>query len=114
MPHLTALTTRQLALDIDVLPVHKSNEPGQLDAAGIAYNLFDPVSTDIPGSFGLLYRSAGFAAEHPTAVVDFTRAALRGMEDVIADPAAAIAASIAAIDVEGNRTSSPSRASCSD
>ena len=31
-----------LATDIDALPVYKSNEPGQLDAAGVSYTLFDP------------------------------------------------------------------------
>ena len=38
-----------LATDIDALPVYKSNEPGQLDAAGVPYTLFDPTDEGIPG-----------------------------------------------------------------
>lgn len=92
-----------LATGIDALPVYKSNEPGQLDAAGVAYNLFDPTDAGIPGSFGILYTSAGFAADHPTAVADFARASLKGMEDAIADPAAAVAMSLEMIDAAGNQ-----------
>ncbi|MEO6125785.1 MAG: ABC transporter substrate-binding protein [Ilumatobacteraceae bacterium] len=93
----------QLSSGIDALPVYKSNEPGQLDAAGVKYNIFDPAAEDIPGSFGLLYTSKGFAADHPTATEDFIRAALKGMEDTIADPDGAVAASVAAIDAAGNQ-----------
>lgn len=92
-----------LSSGIDALPVYKSNEPGQLDAAGVAYNIFDPAEEDIPGSFGLIYTSKTFAEAHPTATEDFIRAALKGMEDTIADPAAAVAASVAAIDAAGNQ-----------
>lgn len=91
-----------LQMDIDALPVYKNNEPGQLDAAGIEYGLFDPSTYGIPGSFGLLYTSTQFAADHPTVVEDFVRAALKGMEDAIADPAAAVALSIERIDAAGN------------
>lgn len=87
---------------IDALPVYKSNEPGQLDAQGIAYNIFDPVDFDIPGTFGILYTSASFAEEHPTAVEDFIRASLRGMADAMADPEAAAQASFDAIEAAGN------------
>jgi ABC-type nitrate/sulfonate/bicarbonate transport system substrate-binding protein len=87
---------------IDALPVYKSNEPGQLDAAGRAYTLFDPTDEGIPGSFGLLYTSASFAADHPTAVEDFARASLKGMEDAIADPAAAVDMAVKLIDAAGN------------
>jgi len=92
-----------LATGVDAFPVYKSNEPGQLDAAGVGYNLFDPTDAGIPGSFGLLYTSAGFAADHPTAVEDFARASLKGMEDAIADPAAAVAMSLEMIDAAGNQ-----------
>jgi ABC-type nitrate/sulfonate/bicarbonate transport system substrate-binding protein len=91
-----------LATGIDALPVYKSNEPGQLDAAGISYNLFDPTEEDIPGTFGLLYTSASFYEENPTAAEDFARAALKGMEDAIADPEAAVAMSVEMIDAAGN------------
>lgn len=93
----------QLNQNIDALPVYKSNEPGQLDAAGVKYNLFDPAQLDIPGSFGLIYTSKSFYDEHPTAVEDFTRAALKGMEDAIADPDGAVAISVAQIEAAGNQ-----------
>jgi ABC-type nitrate/sulfonate/bicarbonate transport system substrate-binding protein len=92
-----------LATGIDALPVYKSNEPGQLDAAGVKYNLFDPTAKNIPGSFGILYTSAGFAKDHPTAVEDFARASLHGMELAIADPASAVDMSVKLIDAAGNK-----------
>ncbi len=92
-----------LATDIDALPVYKSNEPGQLDAAGVGYTLFDPTDAGIPGSFGILYTSASFFADHPTAAEDFARASLKGMEDAIADPAAAVAMSVEMIEAAGNQ-----------
>ena len=51
---------------IDALPVYKSNEPGQLDRAGIGYKLFDPSDDGIPGSFGILYTNGQFVDDHPT------------------------------------------------
>jgi ABC-type nitrate/sulfonate/bicarbonate transport system substrate-binding protein len=92
-----------LATDIDALPVYKSNEPGQLDAAGVPFTLFDPTDEGIPGTFGLLYTSASFFADHPTAAEDFARASLKGMEDAIADPAAAVAMSVEMIEAAGNQ-----------
>jgi ABC-type nitrate/sulfonate/bicarbonate transport system substrate-binding protein len=92
-----------LALPIDALPVYKSNEPGQLDAAGVTYKIFDPTTEGVPGSFGLLYTSATFAAKNPTVVEDFARAALRGMEDAVADPAGAVKISVAQINAAGNQ-----------
>jgi len=92
-----------LQQDIDALPVYKSNEPGQLDAAGVEYALFDPTEEGIPGSFGLIYTSQEFAAEHPTVVEDFVRAALRGMQDAIADPEASVALAVERIDAAGNQ-----------
>lgn len=88
---------------VDALPVYKSNEPGQLDAAGIDYRLFDPADDGIPGTFGLLYTSAEFAAAQPTVVEDFVRAAMKGMEDALADPAAAVAMAMRRIDAAGNQ-----------
>jgi ABC-type nitrate/sulfonate/bicarbonate transport system substrate-binding protein len=93
----------QQLTQVDALPVYKSNEPGQLDRAGVAYTLFDPVAEGIPGSFGILYTSKSFAEEHPTVVEDFTRAALKGMEDAIADPEGAVKLSVAQIDAAGNQ-----------
>jgi ABC-type nitrate/sulfonate/bicarbonate transport system substrate-binding protein len=92
-----------LAQPIDAVPVYKSNEPGQLDAGGVKYGLFDPTAESIPGSFGILYTSADFAAKNPTVVEDFARAALKGMEDAVADPAAAVAISVKQINAAGNQ-----------
>ena len=92
-----------IGLPIDAMPVYKSNEPGQLDAAKIAYKLFDPTAEGVPGSFGLLYTSAEFASKNPTVVEDFARAALRGMEDAVADPAGAVKISVAQINAAGNQ-----------
>jgi ABC-type nitrate/sulfonate/bicarbonate transport system substrate-binding protein len=93
----------QLQQDIDGLPVYKSNEPRTLDAAGVKYALFDPAKTGTPGTFGLLYTSKDFAAAHPTAVADFIRASLHGMEDAMADPAGAVQLSVEQINAAGNQ-----------
>ena len=83
--------------------MYKSNEPGQLDRAGISYRLFDPLRRGIPGSFGILYTNGQFLDDHPTAAQDFVRASLKGMEDAIADPDAAVAASLEMIQAGGNK-----------
>lgn len=88
---------------IDALPVFKSNEPGQLDAAGIKYKLFDPTTMNIPGSFGLLYTNKKFATDHPTAVEDFARAAEKGFEDAVANPDEAVGFSLKLINAAGNK-----------
>lgn len=90
---------------IDALPVYKSNEPGQLTAAGgtyAEYTVFDPSADGTPGSFGLIFTSAGFAEKHPSAVQDFVRADLRGWQDAAADPDAAVATAVKLIDAAGN------------
>jgi ABC-type nitrate/sulfonate/bicarbonate transport system substrate-binding protein len=83
-------------------PVFKSNEPGQLERAGIPFTLFDPAAAGIPGSFGILYTNQAFLDRHPTAAQDFIRAAMRGMEDAIADPDEAAAICVARITGGGN------------
>lgn len=70
-------------------PVFRSNEPGQLDRAGVDYDEFDPADDGIPGTFGIIYSNAAFVAEHPTAAQDFMRATMRGLADAVTDPAAA-------------------------
>ena len=92
----------QMQLPIDALPVFKSNEPHQLDAAGVKYKLFDPKASGIPGSFGILYSNAKFVNEHPTAAQDFMRATMKGLADAIADPTAAAATSFKLITAGGN------------
>ncbi len=88
---------------IDALPVYKSNEPGQLTAAGIAYKLFDPTADGIPGSFGVIYTSQDFIDKHPTAAEDFVRASMKGLADAIADPDAAVDMAVKLINANGNK-----------
>lgn len=83
-------------------PGYKSNEPKQLEAAGIPFTLLDPADFDIPGSFGILYTNAEFLNEHPTAAQDFVRAAMKGLADAIADPAAASSIALEFINANGN------------
>jgi NitT/TauT family transport system substrate-binding protein len=83
-------------------PGYKSNEPKQLEAAGIPFTLFDPRDDDIPGSFGILYTNREFLTAHPTAVEDFLRASMRGLADAIADPAAAAEVAVGFINANGN------------
>jgi NitT/TauT family transport system substrate-binding protein len=83
-------------------PVFKSNEPGQLQRAGIPFNLIDPAAMGIPGSFGILYSNQSFIDEHPTAAQDFVRAAMRGLEDAIADPDEAATICVDRINGGGN------------
>lgn len=83
-------------------PGYKSNEPLQLEAAGIPFDLFDPADDGIPGSFGILYTNGQFLAEHPTAAQDFIRAAMRGLADAVADPKAAAAIAVSYINANGN------------
>ncbi len=66
------------------------------------FTLLDPSKEGIPGSFGILYTNAGFINEHPTAAQDFVRAAMRGMEDAIADPDAASQTAVDLINANGN------------
>ena len=83
-------------------PGYKSNEPGQLERAGIPFDLFDPSERGIPGSFGILYTNRAFLEAHPTAAVDFMRAAMRGLREALDDPTAAAELAIALINAGGN------------
>ncbi|MBI5088377.1 MAG: ABC transporter substrate-binding protein [Actinobacteria bacterium] len=83
-------------------PGYKSNEPLQLEAAGIPFDLFDPAAYDIPGSFGVLYTNGQFLSDHPTAAQDFVRAAMKGLADAVADPKAASDVALGYINASGN------------
>lgn len=83
-------------------PGYKSNEPLQLEAAGIPFTLFDPADSAIPGSFGVLYTNGTFLAEHPTAAQDFIRAAMKGLADAVAEPVAAAEIAVGYINANGN------------
>lgn len=88
--------------DIVGVPGWKSNEPGQLERAGVPFTLFDPTDAGIPGSFGIIYTNAEFVAEHPSAAEDFMRATMRGLADAIADPQAAADVAVDLINGNGN------------
>lgn len=89
-------------LGIDSLPVYKSNEPRQLDAAGFAYRVFDPADFDVPSSFGVLATSASFLNDHPTAVQDFVRASSKAFQYAVDNPEDAVARAVARIDLGEN------------
>lgn len=81
---------------------YRSNEVGRLEAAGVPIRVFTPDEEDVPGSFGVVYTSAAFAAANPTVVADVTRAVLRGLADALADPEAAAELAIARAEAAGN------------
>lgn len=88
--------------DIVGFPGYRSNEPLQLQAAGIPFDEFDPSTYDIPGSFGVIFTNQTFLDTAPTAAEDFMRATMRGLADAIADPAAAAQIAINRINDNGN------------
>ncbi len=88
--------------DIVGFPGYKSNEPKQLEAAGIPFKLFDPSDDGIPGSFGIVYTNSTFLAEFPSAAEDFMRATMKGLADAIADPKAAAQIAVDAIEANNN------------
>lgn len=88
--------------DIVGLPGWKSSEVGMLDRAGVGIAEFDPLDFGVPGSFGLIFTSAGFVSEHPTAAEDFVRATLRGLNDAVADPETAARLAVQMILENGN------------
>lgn len=90
-------------LGIDSLPVYKSNEPRQLDAAGFGYRMFDPADYDVPSSFGVLATSASFLNDHPTAVQDFVRAGSKAFLYAVDNPDDAVARAVARIDLGENQ-----------
>jgi NitT/TauT family transport system substrate-binding protein len=83
-------------------PGFKSNEPLQLQAAGIPFKLYDPASYGIPGSFGVLYTNSTFLGDFPSAAEDFMRAAMKGLADALADPKAAAQVAVDMINANGN------------
>ena len=83
-------------------PGFKSNEPKQLEAAGVPFKLYDPSDFGIPGSFGVLYTNLTFLQEHPTAAQDFMRATMRGLAEATDDPTAAAQIAVDRINESGN------------
>ncbi len=75
---------------VDVYPVFAANEPDTLRRQGIAVRLFDPTAFGIP-AFGLTYiTNQTTIANRPEVVRRFLRAALKGIDDAIADRDGAI------------------------
>ncbi len=95
--------TEHIALTtVDGFLGYQSNEPGVLDRAGLGYTQFNPSDDDIPGSFGVIYSTNTFVADHPTAAEDFVRAAMQGLADAITDPSAASMIALDFIDNNAN------------
>jgi hypothetical protein len=84
------------------LPGWRSNEPGALERSGVPFELYDPATYGIPGSFGLIYTNRTFLTDHPTAAQDFMRATMRALAESIADPAAAATLAVERINGGGN------------
>ncbi len=75
---------------VDVYPVFASNEPDTLARQGVAVRLFDPTTYGVP-SFGLTYMTNRQLLDtRPELARRFLRAALKGIEDAIADPDGAV------------------------
>ena len=83
-------------------PGYKSNEPGQLDRAGLSYDLFDPTTFGVPGSFGIIFATKAWVDAYPTATEDFLRATMKGLADALADPAAATQTAVDLVQAHGN------------
>lgn len=89
---------------IKALPVYKSNEVHQLDAAHIPYDVFDPANFDVAGSFGTVIANTSFAKDHPTALQDFLRADLLGFDWANKNPEQAVQYSQKRLDPKLNVT----------
>lgn len=75
---------------MDAMIGFKSNEPYQLEQAGIAFDVFDPADYGVVGSFGNMMASREFVEQHPTATEDFVRATLRGFYYAAENPEDAV------------------------
>lgn len=93
---------QHFALPIDALPGWRSNEPGRLERAGVPFTTFDPLENGVPGSFGVVFTSSSFATANPEVTADVIRAALRGLQDAMADPAGAVDIAVRRIEANGN------------
>jgi ABC-type nitrate/sulfonate/bicarbonate transport system substrate-binding protein len=75
---------------VDVYPVFAANEPDTLARQGVPVRLFDPTTYGIP-SFGLTYMTNRETIQtKPDVVRRFLRAALKGIEDAVADRQGAV------------------------
>lgn len=90
---------------IDSLPVYKTNELAQLTAAGVPFTTFDPLDLDVPSSFGIVFTTRDFLAEHPQAVESFMEASLRGYQYAVENPDQAVAAAFELLEAAGYESS---------
>lgn len=65
---------------VDSLTGFISNEPNLLEASGNEVTVWRPFDYGVPSSLGALAVNPDFAEEHPTAVEDFLRGALKAFE----------------------------------
>ena len=72
--------------DIVGLSGAKSDAAMLLEDAGITYQTFDPATYGVAGSFGVIFTSATFIQRAPTAVEDFIRATIRGLNIAMERP----------------------------
>ncbi|MCU1365858.1 MAG: hypothetical protein JWN39_1497 [Ilumatobacteraceae bacterium] len=108
----TDYTTRQLdgfdpvsqlaGPQVTAITGFQSNEPGQLERAGVPFSTFEPSSVGIPGSFGVIYTNRTFLDAHPTAAVDFMRATMYALTEAITDPGSASMVAVDYINDHGN------------
>lgn len=68
------------------LAAYKSNEVIQLRNAGHKITVWDPAKFGIKGTFGAIVVNPAFAKAHPSAVEDFLRATLHGLDYCSAQP----------------------------
>ena len=80
----------------------KAVQPGILNRAVVRFHTFDPASANVPGNFGLIYTNRAFATEFPTAVQDFVRATIKGLDDALDNPGAASANAFEMATAAGN------------
>ncbi|MCU1399133.1 MAG: hypothetical protein JWN62_2242, partial [Acidimicrobiales bacterium] len=88
--------------EITAITGFESNEPGQLDRAGVPFSTFEPSAVGIPGSFGVIYTNRTFLDAHPTAAVDFMRATMYALTEAITDPGSASMVAVDYINDHGN------------
>lgn len=72
--------------EVDVLPVFITNQPVEMRARGIEYNLILPSDYGIGVYSNVIFTTEDTINNSPQLVEDFLRATLKGWKDAIADP----------------------------
>lgn len=73
-----------------------------LAEAGVPFDSYRPSDHGVAGSFGVIFTNATLLERAPTAVEDFMRATMRGLEMAVRDPAAAADIAFDALEADGN------------